>query len=232
MMRIMKHESRNAMARMWRTVGLVAVALLVATAVSGQSTGENKWRIGASTGGFVPFSSLVSASDDFDTELESGPAFSLDLQYQAQNSLAIYANGTGAFGSIRLGSSIQPAVLGPSSQVVLGAATGGVLFAPTGWLGEHVQPTLRLGGGFKTYMFDLTGADNQTSLTGDVGVGLRGIGFGPIELTAEIRYLPSSFDQSKLPIRGIEAQDQRQSDVIFGVGFAIRPGGTPVKAAQ
>jgi hypothetical protein len=39
---------------------------------------------------------------------------------------------------------------------------------------------------------------------------------------AEARYLPSTFDQAKLPTRGIAAQNQRQSDFFFSVGFGIR----------
>jgi len=39
----------------------------------------------------------------------------------------------------------------------------------------------------------------------------------------ELRYLPSSFDQGKLPIRGISPQDQQQSDLYFSIGFGIRP---------
>ena len=45
----------------------------------------------------------------------------------------------------------------------------------------------------------------------------------PLELTGEIRYLPSSFDQAKLPLRGITPQDQRQNDLMFTIGVGIRP---------
>jgi len=38
-----------------------------------------------------------------------------------------------------------------------------------------------------------------------------------------VRYLPSSFDQGKLPIRGITPQAQRQTDLVFSVGVSIRP---------
>jgi hypothetical protein len=221
------------MATAWRAPGLMVIALLAAASVSAQSTtSEGKWRIGASTGAYVPFASLITAADENDTQLEAGPAFSLDVQYQVQNIAAVYAHGLMAFGAVQLGSSIQPEVLGPSNQVVLGTATGGVLLAPTGWLGEYISPTLRLGVGLKLYRFDLSGAQNQSQLTADVGVGVRGIGLGPIEVTAEARYLPSSFDQSKLPIRGIEGQKQRQSDLVLAVGFAIRTGSPQVKAAQ
>jgi hypothetical protein len=86
-----------------------------------------------------------------------------------------------------------------------------------------MQPTLRLGGGFKWYSFDLTGAENELRPTADIGLGLRGVGIGAIDVTVELRYLPSSFDQGKLPIRGISPQDQQQSDLYFSIGFGIRP---------
>jgi hypothetical protein len=49
------------------------------------------------------------------------------------------------------------------------------------------------------------------------------VGSGPIEVTAEVRYLPSSFDQGKLPTQGIAPQNQRQNDLVFVVGIGIRP---------
>lgn len=221
----MKHISNTVMAAARRTLGLVTGAVLLATTASAQNAQDTQgtWRIGASTGGYVPFSSLIVAADTRDTQLEAGPAFSLDAQYLLRPSAAIYANGMLAFGAIRLGSAIQPAVVGPSSQVMLTSGTAGVFLSSADLFGEHLQPTLRLGGGFKYYSFDLTGAESQLRPTADLGVGLRGIGIGRIDVTAEVRYLPSSFDQSKLPIRGITPQDQRQNDLVFSIGIGIRP---------
>jgi opacity protein-like surface antigen len=221
----MKHELNTVMAAARRALGLVAGALMTATAAHAQNAQDTQgtWRIGASTGGYVPFSSLIIASDTRDTQLEAGPAFSLDAQYLMSRSLSIYANGMLAFGAIRLGSSIQPASVGPSSQVMLTTGTAGLFLSSPDLLGEHLQPTLRLGGGFKYYSLDLTGAESQLRPTADVGVGLRGIGIGRIDVTAEVRYLLSSFDQSKLPTRGITPQDQRQNDLVFSIGFGIRP---------
>lgn len=221
----MKHISNTVMAAARRTLGLVTGAVVLATTASAQNAQDTQgtWRIGASTGGYVPFSSLIVAADTRDTQLEAGPAFSLDAQYLLRPSAAIYANGMLAFGAIRLGSAIQPAVVGPSSQVMLTSGTAGVFLSSADLLGEHLQPTLRLGGGFKYYSFDLTGAESQLRPTADVGVGLRGIGIGRIDVTAEVRYLLSSFDQSKLPTRGITPQDQRQNDLVFSIGIGIRP---------
>lgn len=221
----MKRESNNVMATARRTLGVVAGALMVATAASAQSAQDTQgtWRLGVSTGGYVPLSSLIVAPDTRDTQLEAGPAFSLDAQYLMRSSVSIYANGILAFGAIRLGSAIQPAVVGPSSQVMLAGGTAGVFLTAPNLLGDYLQPTLRLGGGFKFYSFDLTAAESQLRPTGDIGVGLRGIGLGRIDVTAEVRYLMSSFDQAKLPIRGITPQDQRQNDMVFAIGFGIRP---------
>jgi len=212
-----------AMAR--RSLALLSIAMMSATAASAQTTRvePSRWRIGASTGAWVPFSSLIRAADSDDTRLAAGPAFVMEPQYIASSAVAIYANVSMAFGAVSLGSSIRPAVVGPSSQVVLAASTAGLMLAPVGWLGDYVQPTIRLGGGFKWYAFDLTDAQNQVRPTADIGLGFRGTGIGAIEVTAEVRYLPSSFDQSKLPTRGIAPQDQRQNDLVFSVGFGIRP---------
>lgn len=221
----MKHESNHVMAMARRAVGFVAGVLLLTTAAGAQNTqdAQGTWRIGLSTGGYVPLSSLIIAADTRDTQLEAGPAFSLDAQYRMSSSIAIYGNGLLAFGAIRLGSAIQPAVAGPSSQVMLTSGTAGLFLTGTDLLGAYLQPTLRVGGGFKSYSFDLTAAESQIRPTADLGIGLRGIGIGRIDVTAEVRYLMSTFDQAKLPIRGITPQDQRQNDVVFSIGFGIRP---------
>ena len=220
----MKRESMNVMATAPRALGFAAGALMAATVASAQvQQTAGGWRIGASTGGYVPHSSLIRAADSNDTRLGSGPAFSLDLQYLASGLLSVYVNGVVSSGTIKLGSSIRPSVVGPSNQVMVGAGTAGVVLAPNNWFGDHIQPTLRLGGGFKWYSFDLAETRSQVRPTIDIGLGLRGVGTGPIEVTAEVRYLMSSFDQGKLPTRGIAPQAQRQSDPVFAVGFGIRP---------
>ncbi|HEX9894268.1 MAG TPA: hypothetical protein VGA78_10115 [Gemmatimonadales bacterium] len=221
----MRRESINVMATARRALGLVTGAMMAATVVSAQTgpTSSGSWRIGASTGGYVPLSSLIVAADSHDTRLGAGPVFSLDLQYLASPSVSVYANGILTFGTITLGSSIRSSVVGPSNQVMLTGGTAGVLLTATGWLGGHFQPTLRLGGGFKWYLFDLTDAQDQVRPTVDIGLGFRGVGNGPIEVTAEARYLLSSFDQSKLPTQGIAPQDQRQGDLVFAIGIGIRP---------
>jgi len=220
----MERKLTNVMATAHRALSLAGGALMAATVASAQvqqTTGG--WRIGASTGGYIPHSALIRAADSNDTRLGSGPAFSFDLQYLASSLISVYAGGILGFGTITLGSSIRPTVVGPSNHVMVTAGTAGVLLAPTGWLGSHLQPTFRIGGGFKWYAFDLAETRNQVRPTIDIGLGVRGVGSGPIEVTAEVRYMMSSFDQGKLPTRGIAPQSQRQNDLVFAVGFGIRP---------
>ena len=221
----MRSDTIDPMATARRALGLMAAMLILATTASAQTqqADQGRWRIGAATGGFVPFSSLIRAADSHDTGLAAGPAFSLEPQYLVANQVSAYLNGVLAFPTIRLGSSIQPAVIGPSEQVMLAVGTAGVIVTATDWLGDHMQPTLRLGGGFKWYSFDLTDAENQLRPTADIGLGLRGIGIGAIDVTVELRYLPSSFDQGKLPTRGVTLQDQYQNDLFFSIGIGIRP---------
>jgi hypothetical protein len=217
------------MATARRVLVLVAAATGVAAAAGAQAPAggsqRGAWRLGASTGGYAPRSAVILGADGSNTRLGAGPAFSLDVQYPASRYLSVYANGTMAFSTITFGTSIRPSVVGPSNQVLVMGGTAGVLLsAPgSGGSGTHLQPTLRVGGGLKGYSFNLTDAQTQWRPTGDIGLGFRGVGSGPIEVTAEVRYLPSSFDQSKLPIRGIVPQKQRQNDLAFGVGIAVRP---------
>lgn len=214
-------------------LGWAAGALLIGSAAGAQApapgaqrVGEASWRVGASAGGFAPRSAMIaSEATGRETGLEAGPAFALDLQYVASKSLSIYGSGMAAFSTINLGTAIQPIVVGPSTNTTVLVGTGGlVLTAPTsGAFGAHFQPILRLGGGFKGYRFNLAGAESQWRPTGDIGIGFRGVGTGPIEVSAEMRYLPSTFDQGRLPIRGIVPQAQRQTDLFFNVGVSIRP---------
>jgi len=213
------------LSRARRVAGFVTGAMLLAAAASAQTTqtAPGRWRLGAFTGAYVPFSPLIRAADSNHTRLAAAPAFALEAQYLASSYLAAYANGLLAFSRIRLGSTIRPGVVGPSDHVVLAAGTAGLILT-TDLLGENLQPTLRLGGGLKAYFFDLAGAENQVRPAADLGVGFRGIGIGGVEVSTELRYLPGSFDQDRLPTRGIAPQAQRQTDLLFSIGIAIRPG--------
>jgi len=221
----MRRHTIDPIATARRALGLVAAVLMLTTNASAQTqqTEPGPWRIGAATGGFAPLSTLIRTADSDDTELLAGPALSLEPQYSVLPGVSAYLSGVLAFPTIRLGSAVQPEVRGPSHQVMLLMGSAGVVVSAPDWLGGHLQPTLRLGGGFKWYSFDLTGAEDDLRPTADLGVGLRGMGIGAIDVTAELRYLMSSFDQGILPTRGVAVQDQRQNDLVFSVGIGIRP---------
>jgi len=210
-----------------RALCVAACASTLASAAKAQMPGNElgHWRLGAASGAYVPFSSLIRAADSNDTRLAAGPAFALELQYVASEPVAVYFAGLLGLSTIRMGSAIQPSVTGPSNQVLLFGGTAGIVLTAD-WLGSPIRPTLRLGGGFKAYHFDLAGAEDQLRPAADVGIGFRGVGQGPIEVSAEIRYLPGSFDQSKLPTRAIAPQDQRQHDLLFSIGISVHPAGT------
>jgi hypothetical protein len=214
---------------MRRLLGCAAVSTTLVSAVGAQApapgaqrVGDATWRVTGAVGGFSPRSPLVAASADArETSLTAGPSFSLEVQYVASSLLSIYANGTGAFSTISLGSAIQPIAQGPSLSATVMAGTAGLMLSPLN--SGYFRPTLRVGGGLKGYRFNLLSAENQFRPTADIGIGFRGVGTGPIEISAEMRYLPSTFDQGRLPIRGITPQAQRQTDLIFGIGVSIRP---------
>lgn len=211
-----------------RRLGAVAAgSALLAGAVRAQAAsspvvGEETWRLGASVGVFAPRSPVVIApAGGVDTRLNPSSAFSIDLQYLWSPLFATYVNGLATFTSLSRGSTMRPTT-GPSDQVSIMGGTVGAILSPK-WLGETIRPTLRAGVGYKGYMFDLTDVESQWRTTGDFGVGFRAANSGKLEISAEMRYLPSSFDQGKLPLRSVTPQAQRQSDFVFGIGVSVRP---------
>ena len=75
----------------------------------------------------------------------------------------------------------------------------------------------------KRYKFDLAEQDDRVgNLTGDLGLGLFA-GDGPVTLSAEARWLPSSFSARSLPIRAVGGTDPDQNDWMFQLGFRFRP---------
>jgi hypothetical protein len=133
---------------------------------------------------------------------------------------SIYAGVAGSFSTVEHGSNLSVSV-GPGTTgatVIVGTAG---LMMEADWF-SNLRPTLRLGGGVKTYMFTMNGASSSLSFTGDVGAGFRG-GSGMLEVSGEVRFLPSTFDQAKIPLRGLVPQDQNQSDLLFTIGVTIKP---------
>jgi hypothetical protein len=156
-----------------------------------------------------------------DTRLSAGPTFGLEVQQATFSFASLYAGVAGSFSTIEHGANLRVSA-GPGSTgatVILG--TAGLMFQASEWF-DNLRPTLRLGGGVKAYSFTMNGASSFVSFTGDIGAGFRG-GSGPIEVAGEIRFLPSAFDQAKIPLRGLVAQDQSQSDLLFSIGVTIRP---------
>jgi hypothetical protein len=210
-----------------RTSAAMFAALLVMTTVPQAAHAQLQppvdmigARIGASIAVFAPLDAMIVSGGGRDTRLGAGTAFSLDVQYGVAGFAALYVGGTAAFSTLARGTEFQPAASAGSDHVMMGALTGGAVL---GYFGLHptIAPTLRLGGGIKMYSFDVDGAESHTRPTADIGVGLRG-GAGPFDVGAEIRYLPSTFDQARLPTRGIIAQQQRQTDVLLSLAIGLR----------
>ena len=179
-------------------------------------------RITAISGGLTHGSALVvDPAGSSDTRLTPGPTFGLELQLPDFPLGAFFVGIAGSFSSLEHGVNLGVAAGPGSSAAAMILGTAGIVFEATDWF-DNIRPTLRLGGGFKSYMFEADGASSNTSLTGDLGVGFRA-GTGPIEILGEIRFLPSAFDQAKLPLRGLSPQDQQQNDLMFTVGVTVRP---------
>ena len=199
------------------------LGFLAAPALQAQGSIESgAMRITAISGGIAHGSALVvDPAGSSDTRLTAGPTFGLELQFPDFPLGSFFAGIAASFSSLEHGANLG-VVAGPGSSgaaMILG--TAGVVLEATDWF-DNMRPTLRLGGGFKSYMFDANGASSNTTLTGDVGVGFRA-GSGPIEILGEVRFLPSAFDQAKLPLRGLSPQDQQQNDLMFTVGVTVRP---------
>ena len=203
----------------------VVLALLAAPQLRAQGGGtieSGAMRLTAISGGLAHGSALVvDPAGTSDTRLSPGPTFGLELQFPGFLVGSLYVGASASFSSLQHGANLG-VVAGPgasSASVLLG--TAGLVFAANDWF-NNMQPTFRVGAGFKSYMFEANGASSSMSLTGDFGVGFRA-GTGPIGIAAEIRFLPSAFDQAKLPLRGLSPQDQQQNDLLFTVGVTVRP---------
>ena len=203
----------------------VLLLTLVAPGLSAQGggvIGSRSTRVTALTGGLAHSSALVVGPDGgTDTRLSPGPTFGLEIQFPTFSFASLYAGVAGSFSTMEHGTNLGAAA-GPGSSgvtIILGAA--GLAFEASDWF-DNLRPTLRLGAGFKSYRFTTSAASSNMSPTADIGVGFRG-GTGPIEIAGELRFLPSSFDQAKLPLRSLVPQDQQQNDLLFTIGVTIRP---------
>lgn len=192
------------------------------SAQGGDVIGSRSMRISAISGGLAHGSALVvDPAGISDTRLAPGATFGLEVQYPLFSSGSLFAGVAGSFSTLEHGANLG-VIAGPgSSGATLILGTAGVMLEAPDWF-DNLRPTLRLGGGFKAYSFTTNGASSSTSFTGDIGAGFRS-GAGPIEISGEVRFLPSAFDQAKLPLRGLVAQDQQQNDLLFTIGVTVRP---------
>ena len=200
---------------------LILVVVAAPLGAQGMSNG-GATRVTAISGVLLHGSAVVVDPQGIsDTRLSAGPTFGLEVQQAMFSFGSIYAGVAGSFSTLEHGANLGVSA-GPGTSgvtLILGAAG---LVMDADWFGPNLRPTLRLGGGVKAYTFTMNGASSFVSFTGDVGVVFRG-GSGPIEVSGEIRVLPSTFDQAKIPLRGFAPQDQNQMDVLFSIGVTIRP---------
>jgi len=209
---------------MHRVMRLSLSAVLLASLTTGleaQASTGGSTRVTAISGALLHGSAVVVDPQGIsDTRLSAGPTFGIEVQQAMFSFGSIYAGVAGSFSTLEHGANLSVSA-GPGSSgatVILGTAG---LMMEADWF-DNLRPTLRLGGGVKAYSFTMNGASSAVSFTGDVGVGFRG-GSGILEVGGEIRFLPSTFDQGKIPLRGLVPQEQNQSDLLFSIGVTIRP---------
>ena len=209
------------MHRVMRTALPSVLLAVLATGLEAQDTGGST-RVTAISGVMLHGSAVVVDPQGVsDTRLSAGPTFGLEIQNAMFSFGSIYAGVAGSFSTLEHGANLSVSAGPGSSGATIILGTAGLMFEARDWF-DNLRPTLRLGGGVKMYNFTMNGASSFVSFTGDVGVGFRG-GTGPLEIGGEIRFLPSTFDQAKVPLRGFTPQDQNQSDLLFSIGVTIRP---------
>lgn len=207
---------------MFKPLRYSLLLVCVSTAVEAQGETIRAVRVTGFVGGSGSLSALVvDPTGVSDTRLGPGVSAGLDMQHPTFSFGSLYAGVIGSFSTLQHGANLGD-VAGPGTSaatVILG--TAGMVLEARDWF-SGVSATLRLGGGLKAYQFSANGASSSAGLTGDVGVGFRG-GSGPVEVSWEFRFLPSAFDQAKLPLRGLAAQDQQQNDFLVTLGVSFRP---------
>lgn len=202
----------------------ISIALLVLAApLYAQGEPQSRpMRVSAISGGLAHGSALVvDPVGNSDTRLSPGATFGLEVQHPTFSFASLYAGLAGSFSTLEHGANLGVAAGPGSSGATIILGTAGLMLEASDWF-ENLRPTLRLGGGLKSYRFTTNGASSVASFTGDIGAGFRG-GAGAIEISGELRYLPSAFDQAKLPLRGLAPQDQRQTDLLFTIGVTVKP---------
>lgn len=206
---------------------LLAVLTLMLGLV-GTAGAQAAVRITPTLGAFQPMLPMVSVADgrNPDVELESAPAVGLELGVAPGRTpwLTVYGGLTYTTPRLYLSGAMEShSVNGASTRSTLLIPTAGIVLSPAPRR-LPVRPTLRLGLGAKSYVFDLVEQrDRVTDLTGDLGIGFTSGRPGPVSFTAEARWLPSRFDARSLPIRVMGGRGQDQNDWMFQLGMRLNP---------
>jgi len=204
------------------TPSMLLLTLAVPALTAQDASASRSTRLTAMSGALAHGSALVvDPVGSSDTRLSPGATFGLEIQQATFSFGSLFAGVAGSFSTLEHGANLGVAAGPGSSGATIILGTAGLVLEASDWF-DNLRPTLRVGGGLKAYSFTTTGASSSTAFTGDIGAGFRG-GTGPIEISAEVRYLPSTFDQGKLPLRGLSPQDQRQTDLLFTVGVTVKP---------
>jgi len=204
------------------TPSMLLLTLAVPALTAQDASASRSTRLTAMSGALAHGSALVvDPVGSSDTRLSPGATFGLEIQQATFSFGSLFAGVAGSFSTLEHGANLGVAAGPGSSGATIILGTAGLVLEASDWF-DNLRPTLRVGGGLKAYRFTTTGASSSTAFTGDIGAGFRG-GTGPIEISAEVRYLPSTFDQGKLPLRGLSPQDQRQTDLLFTVGVTVKP---------
>ncbi|MBW3656748.1 MAG: hypothetical protein KY444_11650 [Gemmatimonadetes bacterium] len=206
---------------MKRFFGVLALVFGMAGTASAQSA----LRITPGVGSFAPMLPVISIDDgqNPDVELESAPAATLEFGYAPRSWATLYGGLTYTAPRLVLSGAMESSPAnGASTRTNLLIPTAGVMLSRQ--LGRTtLRPALRLGLGVKSYKFDMVEQDDRvTNFTGDLGLGLSA-GEGPVTMSAEARWLPSTFNARSLPIRSMGGSDQDQNDWVFQLGFRFRP---------
>ena len=201
---------------------LVAGTIPLTLSAQSPTTIESTFRVTAISGGLAHGSPLVVDPQGVsDTRLSPGATFGLEVQHATFSFASIFGGVSASFSTLEHGANLSVAAGPGSSGATIILGTAGLVFEAKDWF-DNLRPTARIGGGVKSYNFTTSGASSSVAFTGDFGVGFRG-GAGAIEILGELRYLPSTFDQARLPLRSLVPQDQQQNDLLFTVGVTIKP---------
>lgn len=202
---------------------LLALLLFgVANAASAQELGIGLKPV---LGMYNPSLPMVSIDNGINPSIELYPstAVGVELDLWFSETLGAYAGTSAAFTQLQHTELFELEGPNPitSETTVLMTALG-VLWTP---ITIPVRPVARVGLGSKWYDFTFPemGSDNAMDIMLDLGVGITAQ-TGPLSFVTEVRWVPSLFDPTNLPIRlPTDPGLQLQSDWLFQIGFRYGP---------